>query len=96
VGNVGPYLAICNGGGKDGFCPLDVIPAPCLDVTPSCHIKGWKCVRADAAMRPCGDGRVQVDAPMSIDFFSFKKKLSLKKKKNTLEHGTTLTNCMEK
>jgi hypothetical protein len=48
VGNVGPCLAICNGGGKDGFSPLDVTLAPCLDVTPSCHIKGWNCVRADA------------------------------------------------
>jgi hypothetical protein len=63
VGNVGPCLAICNGGRKDGFSPLDVTPAPCLDVTPSCQIKEglastqkqtrwlvWVCIRSDAPM----------------------------------------------
>jgi hypothetical protein len=39
VGIVGPCLAICNEGGKDGFPPLDMTPAPCLNVTPLCHIK---------------------------------------------------------
>jgi hypothetical protein len=94
VGNVGPCLAICNGERKDGISPLDVTPAPCLDVTPLCHIKGWKCVRTDAnpsaRTHLCGDRRVRVDAPMSADFyFIFKTKFKIKlKKKLTLQHGT--------
>jgi hypothetical protein len=54
VGNVGPCLAICNGKGKDGISPLDVTPAPCLDMTPSCHMKGWKPWGVE--VRPRGHG----------------------------------------
>jgi hypothetical protein len=74
--NVGPCLAICNGGGKDGFPPLDVTSTPCLDVTPLCHIKeGFAsartrpCVCADAAMRQLGDGRVHADALMTAELY---------------------------
>jgi hypothetical protein len=86
VGNVGPCLAICNGGGKDGFSPLDVTPAPYLDVTPSCHIKEWKCVR--------------MDAPMTVEFLFFlKTKLNyLRKKIKKLHYKLVpqLTNSKEK
>jgi hypothetical protein len=66
VGNEGPCLAIRNGEGKEGISSLDVTPTPCLDVTPLCHIKGWKPrgveerphrrghASARSRVRPCG------------------------------------------
>jgi hypothetical protein len=41
VANVGHALLFVMGKGRKEFPPLDVTPAPCLDVIPSCHIKGW-------------------------------------------------------
>jgi hypothetical protein len=93
VGNVGPCLTICNGEGKEGIFPLDVTPAPCLDVTPSCYIKAWKprgveerprgrkAVRADAAMPLRVAGCVRVNAPMTGELWFFKKLSFLYEKK---------------
>jgi hypothetical protein len=98
VENVGPCLAICNGEGKEGISPLEVTPAPCLDVTPSCHIKGWlprgveehlherKPVRADMALYPRVVGFVHADALMTLEFkFFFQTKF--KKKPPQLQYG---------
>jgi hypothetical protein len=93
VGNVGPCLAICNGEGKDGISPLDVTPTPCLNVTPLCHIKGWK--PRGVEVRPRGRGHASARGRVrprgrahERRVVFFKKTKFLKLKINPLHYGT--------